>query len=899
VQYPTSNRHLLPVASALVFVMAFLSVLAITLTLRLQDARLEFNAELERVERRVVEIQQGAEHLLDALAAAYQALDSFDSSRLTSLTTSLADSRPAIELILFAPWVSEDQRDAFVDEMVEGGYPGFVLDSRQGYPMMQDTVGNLPVKFVEPYSPRNVVMLGRDLISDEAGAGELRLALLEGRARVLNNWTLPTKSGGLIYLAKPTFRGLHVPETADQRFLQANGFFVLAMHAGRLTSLLQAEYPDATLLLSDSDTYLDIGIDHWITFGDSWTHPLQVNGALPMPGKIHHLEMQRLLSIKELLPALSWAMTLLLASGAMLLFRMLQFRHQAKLEFRLKEQAVQEERKRAQGTLQSLSDAVLVTDDDGKVLYRNPVADRLLGVELEGSNQKSLAEALRFVDAKTREPLADTQKYLSGLLEGKGRRDVLLVTEEEGLVAVDNRISRLNADGYGGLVMVMRDVRVERELTDRLQYQATHDMLTGLWNRNAFEGKVNETLAQVQVTGDTHSLLFIDLDRFKLVNDTAGHQAGDELLKSVANVLSAGLRSEDILARMGGDEFAVLLHRHGIDLAADVATRLRRSLENLRFNWEGALHEVQASIGVVPIIPESGSLVDLMAHADLACHAAKEAGRNSIHVYRPNDEVVSTSRAQMQLLNKIQDAIDHNRFELYRQPMRSTGESSEPVIYEFLLRMFDESGKMTSPGVFLPAAERYDMMHHVDNWVVERAFQLMADPQCMPPGSICTINLSGQSLSNEELYPHIVRLRDVYGVDPRRVCFEVTETAAIRNMAAASELLASLRKEGYRIMLDDFGAGMSSFGYLNKLKVDFIKIDGQFVCDVVKDPLAASMVRMVCEIAELLQVKTVAEKIESEEVLRHVSNIGVDYVQGFHVQRPEPVPQQAHFVASL
>jgi diguanylate cyclase (GGDEF)-like protein len=882
--------------SLVVFALSFVSVLLISANLMLQDLKLDFLKERQRLELSVNEIRQSALNLLDAAAAAYQSLDSFDNSRLATITGNLMAAHPSFELVAYASWVPESDRESFIEDMQEAGFYGYRLRSQISSRLMQDSIGSLPIKFVEPYSPRNVVLLGQDLLQAKQDTEVFEWLLREGRANLLEKWTLPTFEGKGIFLARPTYRGLFVPSSVSQRLFQGDGVFLLLLNFEGLLEEVNLENKDIRITLAssgDNAGQLDAGK---VALADLSEGALLLQDGLSLFGSTKQLHLHMPVSWQQLFPMVTWWLALLVAAGSVYLYRMYVYRLVAKESLRIKELVIQEERRRAQGTLHSLADAVLVFGRHGKLMYMNPVAKRLLGLDPESGMEESTPDRLlQFVDAETGKTISDTSEYLEELADGKNVGDVMLVTPNEGLVAVDNRISQLH-DGDGGVVMVMRDVRVERELTSKLEYQATHDTLTGLFNRNAFEATLKLVLDGIHQSGETHALLLVDLDRFKLVNDTAGHQAGDELLKAVAGVLSAAIRKDDVLARMGGDEFAILLHGRDIDEAADIATRLRRSLENLRFMWSDLMHEVRASVGVVPITPDSGSLVDVMAHVDLACHAAKEAGRNVIHVYRPDDDVVKNTRAQMEWLSRLQEAIEEGRFELYRQPMVRTEDVEEPPIYEFLLRMRDAHNNEVAPGSFLPSAERYGMMCDIDRWVIGRAFELMADPRYMPPESVCTINLSGQSLSKADLYSLVCSHQRKTGVSPARVCFEITETAAISNLAAASDLLALLRADGYRVMLDDFGSGMSSFGYLNKLKVDFIKIDGQFVVDVVRDPLAATMVRAVCEIAVLLGIKTVAEKIESADVLEQVTEIGVDYVQGYLIQRPEPVRPDDHYL---
>jgi diguanylate cyclase (GGDEF)-like protein len=456
-------------------------------------------------------------------------------------------------------------------------------------------------------------------------------------------------------------------------------------------------------------------------------------------------------------------------------------------------------------------------------------------------------------------------------------------------------------------MLVLRDVSLEQELTNQLVYQASHDSLTGLINRAEFENRVKEALELSRQNDRQNALCYIDLDQFKLVNDTCGHSAGDELLKRLAGVLQTLIREEDLVARLGGDEFGLLLHDCDQDQALKMAERVRQALHEMHFKWEDKIFDVSGSIGLVMINRMSGSLSDLMSAADLACYAAKDSGRDMVHVYRVDDVEIAEKYRQMQWLPRIKEAIKNNEFELALQSVASLNNNNSPrIIYEFLLRWPQADGSLISPGLFIPTAERYDLMRELDGWVIENALaaaaQLKTELQG-PADQMYTINLSGQSVCDPALADFIIGMLRRFEVDPQNICFEVTETVAIANFSTAIEFINRLRGLGCRFALDDFGSGLSSFGYLKRLPLDFLKIDGLFVRDMLDDPVDLAMVRTIYDVAKVLKLQTIAEWVEDQETLDTLKSIGIDYAQGFHISRPVMVselllPQQKKVVHS-
>jgi len=432
--------------------------------------------------------------------------------------------------------------------------------------------------------------------------------------------------------------------------------------------------------------------------------------------------------------------------------------------------------------------------------------------------------------------------------------------------------------------------QARRHAEETMQHLALHDALTGLSNRASFLRALDELLERARGQNTHHSLLFLDLDQFKVVNDTCGHLAGDEMLKQLAGILQRPVRANDHLARLGGDEFCILLETCSLERAREIAEALRIAVHEFRFVWNGKLFSVGVSIGIVGIDSDSGSANDILSAADIACYAAKDHGRDAIQVYERDDLDLTRRRGEMHWVSRIDDALHGGHFQLWRQPILSlAGENSDCIHhYELLLRMVDKDGSILLPGSFLPAAERYDRMRDIDRWVVNKALEYIG--QFGESGEqFHAINLSGASMGDASLREFVSNRMAVHGVAARSVCFEITETVAIANFKAAVEFMENLRQIGCRFALDDFGSGLSSFAYLKSLPVDFIKIDGKFIRNLRHDPMDRAIVEAIHRVAHVADLRTVAEFVEDAELIEILRAIGVDFAQGYGVGKPEPV----------
>ncbi len=557
------------------------------------------------------------------------------------------------------------------------------------------------------------------------------------------------------------------------------------------------------------------------------------------------------------------------------------------------ERALAEEKERAEITLHSIADAVITTDAMGRINHLNDMAERLTGWSVADARGRQVEAVYRVMSQV--HPSDALSAVASCLLDGEpriGPDDLQLTSRHGQQYAITQSVAAIRDPGGEviGAIVVFRDVTRERALSTELAWQASHDRLTGLANRHEFERRAQELVEGARVQKLHHALLFLDLDQFKVVNDTCGHGAGDELLCQLAAVLATQVRAVDTLARLGGDEFGVLLSGCNIEQAQQIAEKLRRAISDFRFVWHDKSFAVGVSIGLVEITPEADSLAGLLSAADAACYMAKNRGRNRVYVHRAQDAEIRQLFGEAEWVTRITRAFEEQRFRLYYQRIRPARAEGRPEHCEVLLRMIDETGQVVPPMAFIPAAERYTLMPTLDRWVVRTFFAwLTASRPVLPDAVRFCINLSGQTLSDEAFVGFIQEQFAASGFPPSRMGFEITETAAIANLSQAMTLMGALKELGCMIALDDFGAGMSSFAYLKTLPVDSIKIDGAFVRDMLNDPMDNAMVEAIVRIGRVMGLTTIAEYVEHADIAARLTHLGVDYLQGYAIHEPEPL----------
>lgn len=554
-----------------------------------------------------------------------------------------------------------------------------------------------------------------------------------------------------------------------------------------------------------------------------------------------------------------------------------------------------EEKQRLEVTLNSIGDGVITTDKMGNVTYLNPVAEKKTGWTIAQACGQPINKILVLVNEKTGQsaPSPIEAALRTGELTGLAHHSSLINKQGITYSIEDSAAPMRDRDNQIiGAVLVFHDVSDARRLADEMTYQSTHDALTDLVNRREFERRLEKATQSSILHGHQHTVAYLDLDQFKIVNDTCGHSAGDELLRQITGLLRLTLRANDTLARLGGDEFGVLLESCPPYVALQIAENLRNIIGGFHFVWDNKTFPISVSIGLVNFSGEESErkgMTDILRIADSACYTAKDLGRNRIHVYQADDNAMNKRHGELDWYTKIYSAMAQNRLVLYVQKIVSLN-ASDPYQehVEMLLRLVSDDGKIIPPMAFIPAAERYGLMPEIDRWVIRTAFAHIAS---LPHSahSLYSINLSGGSLNDEKALLFICEQLVTSGVRAESICFEITETAAIANLLNARAFIIALKEKGCKFALDDFGSGMSSFAYLKHLPVNFLKIDGCFVKDIATDNVDKAMVIAINDIGHVMGLETIAEFVENEDILRILRDIGVDFAQGYGVGYPVPM----------
>jgi len=544
--------------------------------------------------------------------------------------------------------------------------------------------------------------------------------------------------------------------------------------------------------------------------------------------------------------------------------------------------------------LDSLSEAIIATDRDGRINLMNPAAEQLTGSDVASSRGRLLEEIVSLVDETDRRLLSDPvhQALSSGAPVTLSRRALLLSRANGSERSIELSVSPIrNATREViGAVAMLHDVTETRGLARQMSYQATHDALTGLVNRREFERRLEEAIESGQRGDGQHVLCYLDLDRFKLVNDTSGHLAGDSMLREVAKLLRDAVRDSDTVGRLGGDEFGMLLIGCPLEKARQIADDVCRSVGEYRFVWRDRIFNIGVSVGIVEISRESGTLEELLAAADTACYVAKKQGSGRVAVYSARDEALARHTGEIQWLQRLQSALKENRFHLYHQVIvPAHGEDGGPAM-EVLVRLKDESGNDLLPSEFMRAAERYRLMGLVDRWVVQTTLAALGRGAILVAHDrSVAINISGQTLGDAQFLEFVVECLDNTGVAPAQVCFEITESAVIANLDHARRFIGVLHGMGCQFALDDFGSGVGSFSNLKNLPLDYLKIDGSFMRNLSRDTVNQAMVTAMIELARTLNFKVIAEQVEDTAAAETARRMGVDYLQGYAIGRPQPL----------
>ncbi len=555
------------------------------------------------------------------------------------------------------------------------------------------------------------------------------------------------------------------------------------------------------------------------------------------------------------------------------------------------------ERERAQITLHSIGDAVITTNLDGYIDFMNPTAEVLTGTNIYKADNIVADKILGLKELGGENNIIapiDAVLKSEGNHAPSGRASMTIGSDQDITVEYIAEPIRNRSGKTRGVVLTFRDITKTEKLEQKLSFQAMHDELTGLINRRAFQRELKEAITNAQQKNHHHVLLYIDLDQFKVINDTKGHGAGDELLKQLSQEIASSLRREDTLARLGGDEFGVLLKGCPMEKGEEIANSLIKTVRNYRFLWQKQTFSVGASIGAASIDQNSGNLAEVMSIADAACYAAKDHGRNRVYVYNTEDSEMSQRRTEMSWATKITHAIDEGRMRLYYQtikPLKETKPDTPDRHFEILVRMVDSDGNLVPPNFFIPSAESYGLMPEIDKWVIENTFTQLSPRYRNKERRIndtCCINLSGTSWADDSLSGFICEMAARYRIPARVVCFELTETAAISNVEKTEIFIRDLKEVGFRFALDDFGVGANSFSYLKRLPVDYLKIDGSFVSNITENKVDFAMVEAINHVGKIMEIETIAEFVENDAILEVISEIGIDGAQGFGIAKPQP-----------
>ena len=832
---------------------------------------------------------------LRSLSGMHHAMTRLSHQELSAFGQEIERSQPYVKGILQLRLIPDEDKAAYEHEFQDAGYPTFAILAANHAGRLERTPPAsqyMVLGFVEPLDPALARFLGLDFYSRP----DLKEALAQAvRSGEMSAASASPISDSAFLLFKAVYKGFFVPDTPEQRATQVHGAYALLIDAAAFVADIANQHPRLALRLSTWDAGGQI-----VLFDQAPPAPSDAFARL-LPNRRgaadillgstrFRLYVERALDGTIFRP-LQWLTLIasflgLYLAGVLVVFTRLRAAEAAR---EAKEQLFQE-KERAQVTLQSIGEAVITTDPTGVVDFVNPAAEHLTGWHADKARGRHLNEIFSLMSETDGKVLPDPIARALRDHDESEAAAIMIRSDGATIAVIENAAAIRDSEGhFTGAALIVRDVSRERSLLREMAFQATHDPLTRLINRRQFERELAAVVEDALGSDSQHALMYIDLDQFKTINDSCGHIGGDQLLKQVASRLGENIRRVDRLARLGGDEFGVLLRDCTIEKALQVAEALRHEIKSLRLHWEDRTFRVSLSVGVVAISRHSGSLEEVLRAGDAACYVAKDQGRNRIHFYQPDDAMLAQRSTDMQWLHKLREAIDNDRLTLFGQAIFPlANDSTLPPMCELLVRMFDGDGRIVPPMTFIPAAERFNLMFDLDQWVIGSAFRQLADLWRQQPDDsrIFTINLSGQSLDHPDLELAIQQLEMQYRIDPHRICFEITETSVIANMDRAMSLMDGLRRRGFLFALDDFGTGLSSFAYLKKLPVDFLKIDGEFVRDILHDPVDKAMVDTIKRIGGVLGMTTIAEAIEDGETCQLLTAMGIDYGQGYHLAKP-------------
>ena len=871
-------------------------------------------SEAASIEREVGARIDKLDTLMTALVGMhYAGSHSDENEQLVAFAEQLQAQAPYVSGMGRWTALQDTARTNFEQQMDESGLYAFrivAIDENGGTAIRESRPRYYPITMLEPMDLAKVKLLGADLGTIEGLGPALDDIVTEDRpllTTVPGNW--PMK--GELLLFRAAYRGKHPPADAEGRRQQFDGGYWIAADPVAMIESIDVLYSrfDIGLHIDQGRTRHTLLERFATTLSDNHSIVMNPQAELVYQWPVGDARLTLTLAGEVGMPnEFLGVLILLLALILILTVLAVAFNRHRRMDAAERERSqatLNSEREKAHRTLNAIEDAVITLDSKNRVLHLNPSATELIGRPNASTLGQPLTQLLTFrheSDGK----LFKLDNHLAALADRKSLHIDLVPesgdsNQSDGSSSPQDTVLRLSIsqsanpdDETAGHILVLRDISGERKLTRKLEFQANHDALTGCTNRLYFENRLRDLLDDIPHSALRHALCYIDLDQFKVVNDTCGHGAGDRLLQDLTGNLSSLCRKGDVLSRLGGDEFGLLLLDISADNAKRIADKVHDFFQNYVFHYEGRGFSVRASIGFVPLDENWSNVGDVLAAADLACYAAKDRGRNNVYVYAADDAAMYQRSSELQRLPELQKALQEDRFRLHVQPIAKIDRSLAGYTiehFEFLLRLTAEDGSEITPFTIIEAAERYGLMRQIDRWVIRQALRMVADIGD-GQGSDCgySINLSGQSAADPTLIDFIEAEYAALGINPTQIWFELTETAAISNFSVAVELARRIREMGSGIALDDFGSGLSSFGYLKNLPIDVLKIDGQFVQDIVDNTVDQAMVRAINEVARSMGILTIAEFVESQAAVDVLRDIGIDYVQGYHIGKPGPLP---------
>lgn len=850
--------------------------------------------------------------IMNSISSVQHVLDDPYGDQLDSFAANSLENSPLIKALARYERIVANDLEEFVQNMGESGLYKFSVSglTKEGKkaPIEQKSV-YYPVTWRQPFSPLSAAMLGVDLSSTPEISQLIKEGELTNSLKITNKpdeWKFSHQSDYLLFL--PTYYGRYVPDVTSDISLQSNGGVVVGINLQQYIEEREILLPGYDLQIA-IDTAIPYGLNNQTTtlikgdkdpdkrlsgifqgFEQSWA-PVPGDSSLKLTLYTHGgVDKKTLFNAANI----AFATSILLYVIFLVWFQLKQ-----------RDAAHEADRETALTTLKAIGDAVITADEDGLITYVNPSAEALLARSSDEIVGAPISESLDYTATDSKKTLGQWELELNQAMETASQTnlpELQLLESSDRPIFLSSTVSPLGKTASGdasGHVIVMRDVTAERELTNELEFQATHDSLTGISNRYRFEYELKQLISAGNET--KHAVCYIDLDQFKTINDTCGHSAGDRLLVKVTRDLESQLGNSDLLARLGGDEFGLIIKNRSESEAIKIAERVYEYFQTLYFQLEDDVFAVRASIGFVYMSGQFKNIEDVMAAADLACYTAKDHGRNELYIFDQKNDETSDRMSEMMWLPKLQMALRRDSFRLFAQPIvgiKGTKANEEKFEhYEVLLRLQTENGDLITPAQLIIAAERYNLMKDIDRWVISRAISFLSELQKKSGSRIprLSINISGQSTTDPELPMFIKDQINEANIDPASLVFEITETAAITNLQSAVELVNFLHEMGCKVALDDFGSGVSSFGYLKTIPVDYIKIDGQFIKNIDTNEVDREMVKCMQAVANILGIELVAEFVETAGIVDVLRELDVDFAQGYYYCKPHPIEELLDF----